>query len=178
MYEVEVKIKVNEGEITRIKESIEKLGFKKIYEEFHHDFYFKHPCRDFKERDEALRVRILNDNRCIVSYKGPRVKTGDFKVREEINTYADVNVKDLLIKLGFTQIAELKKFREVYRKEDVSLSIDDVEELGHYIEIETLSKDSDFHDPREKINDLIEKLGLKRENITRETYLEMVLKDL
>jgi len=171
-----VKIKVDEREIPRIKKLIEELGFEKIYEEFHHDFYFEHPCRDFKKRDEALRVRILNDDRCIVSYKGPRVKEADFKVREEINTYADVNVKDLFIKLGFTQIAELKKFREVYRKEDVSLSIDDVEGLGHYIEIETLSKDSDFRDPHEKINNLIEKLGLKRKNIVKDTYLEMVLK--
>ncbi|MHA1626495.1 MAG: class IV adenylate cyclase [Candidatus Asgardarchaeia archaeon] len=177
MYEIEVKIKLDEEEILRIKKSIEKLGFKKIYEGFHHDFYFKHPCRDFKKRDEALRVRILNDDRCVVSYKGPRMRGDEFKVREEINTYADVNVKELLMKLGFTQIAELKKFREVYKKEGVSLSIDDVEGLGRYIEIETLTKESDFRDPREKINDLIEKLGLKRKNIIRKTYLEMVLKD-
>jgi adenylate cyclase class 2 len=71
MIEIEVKGYADESVFERVREN-----FKLIRKEYHEDTYFRHPCRDFAETDEALRIRIRRFNghfEAFLTYKGPRL---------------------------------------------------------------------------------------------------------
>ncbi|MEM4524643.1 MAG: class IV adenylate cyclase, partial [Archaeoglobaceae archaeon] len=79
--EVEAKFKLKEG----VLEKIERIArFLEEKEEF--DLYFSHPCRDFAETDEALRIRV--EKKIKMTYKGPKVDE-ETKTREEVNLIID-----------------------------------------------------------------------------------------
>ena len=82
MIEIEVKARCNLGDV-----DIQKLGGVFVKQEVQEDVYYNHPLRDFRETDEALRVRSI-DGRHYLCYKGPRL-SGKAKVREEIEVTVD-----------------------------------------------------------------------------------------
>ena len=167
--EIEVKARVKLPREELISRLI-STGFVKRRLEHQLDIYFNHPCRDFKDTDEALRVR-LTGGEASLCYKGPRM-LGRAKMRVEI----EVRVEDpekvyrILKALGFREVARVEKQREVYEKEGVSIALDEVKGLGSFIEIEGSSE--------EVVLRVAEELGLRREDFVNATYLEMVLSKL
>ncbi len=144
------------------------------------DLYYQHPCRDFGETDEALRLRRAGD-RTVLTYKGPRV--GEEKSREEV----EVEVEDfgamdkILRKLGFEPLerVKVKKRREVYRVKfagrEVEVTLDEVEGLGTFLELECSVKDrSEIERAEKDLRRLAEELGAEGERI-RKSYLEMLM---
>ncbi len=57
MIEVELKGYASDEIFQRVRDE-----FKFIRKEYHEDTYYQHPCRDFSETDEALRIRIRRFN--------------------------------------------------------------------------------------------------------------------
>src|SRR3954464_1627785 len=51
------------------------------------DKYFAHPCRDFSQTDEALRIRTVGEQ-SFVTFKGPKIDTTT-KTRREIELPLD-----------------------------------------------------------------------------------------
>ena len=164
--EIEVKFKIDDFE--KIRENLEAINAEFDGVENEEDHYLEHPCRDFYRSDEALRVRILDD-KTILTYKGPR-KVSDYKIREEVESLTDPNILEILKKLDFVEIAVIKKRREKYRFENVNILLDDVYELGKFVELEVF----DEMDTK-KIDYLIEKLSLDKKE--KRTYLEIYLGD-
>jgi len=95
------------------------------------------------------------------------------KSREEIEVeVSDGEIQELLLRLGFREVATVKKRRRLYRVGDVLLSLDDVEGLGLFAEAEVrgdLNREED-------LLDLLKKLG-GGEPI-RKSYLEMLIATL
>lgn len=166
---MEVKFRYKDG-IEKKLEGVAEL----VVEKFEHDLYFNHPCRDFGETDEALRIRKDLEG-VSLTYKGPKV---DFetKSREEIkikvNNFEEA-VK-LLEKLGFIPVREVKKLRKIYRLGDAIVCVDDVEGVGKFVEIEV---ESDNIEKKEKLFEIAKFLGYSRSESITESYLEMVLKN-
>lgn len=136
-----------------------------------HDIYFNHPCRDFAITDEALRIRVI-DKRTILTYKGPKI--GDkTKTRFEEEVLFDnlESMQTVLLRLGFTMVDEVVKKREIYCINDVDICVDEVAEVGSFVELEKLGED------KEKIEKelfaLAEELGLHR--FETRSYLELKL---
>src|SRR5512139_2982598 len=102
-----------------------------------HDIYYNAPHRDFGVTDEAIRVRYTNDH-ALVTYKGAKIKTSDLKAREELNIVVDSGAvfEQMLDRLGFTRTAEVNKWRENYQLSGAAITLDEVEGLGTFIEIE------------------------------------------
>ncbi len=164
--EVEVKFKV-EGEVLKRVESTAEF-LKEVREE---DYYFNHPCRDFKESDEALRIR--KSDRIILTYKGPKVDA-ETKTREEIEVEIDdfERTFKMLERLGFKFVAKVSKVRRIYALNDVKITVDRVEDLGEFVEIEL--KSEELEEAKKRIFDIAKTLGLK--NPVRESYLELLSK--
>ncbi len=168
--EVEMKIPVD---CSKFEYLLEQISYKKprigrqVVEE---DHYFAHPCRDFSITDEVLRVRY-SDNGITLTYKGPRIEVGDaFKTREEIEVkLKEGDIKSLLEKLGFKEIAVIRKRRTYIEVEDFIVTFDDVEDLGCFVEIESTGQP----DPT-----FLADLMFERREYTpiKETYLELYLK--
>ncbi len=133
------------------------------------DVYFQHPCRDFSKTDEALRIRIRKSSReeILITYKGPR-EPGRVKIREEIEfpIPSREEAEKILIKLGFKPVARIKKRRRAYRVGNAYVTIDEVEDLGLFMEIEASSEEEVINTRRS--------LGVEAEEEKR-TYLELFL---
>jgi len=168
--EVEVKFRITDVE--ELERKISAFA-EFVVEKIEDDVYFNHPCRNFAETDEALRIRRDSDG-FTLTYKGSKVDT-ETKTRDEIKLKVDSfeKMKEILTKLGFSVSGRVVKRRRIYRSEDITICVDWLEGLGNFIEIEIESED--IHEAKKKIFEYAEMLGLERENSIRKSYLEMIL---
>lgn len=174
MIEVEVKARVIDPKL--VERSIIALGASPIGIEAQADTYYSAPYRDFGKTDEALRVRV-QDNEYFLTYKGPKMDSVS-KTRKEYEV--EVNDADsmgnILTSIGFSPIATIVKKRKMFRLGDFLISLDEVRKLGDFIEVEISIRDSKSHEDKvESIFRLFEKLGIDRTASIRESYLEMML---
>lgn len=173
MIEVEIKLPLKDQEVARRK--LKELGAHSIGAEKQMDIYYNAPHRNLAETDETLRIRFGKD--MSLTYKGPKLDKMS-KTREEIVvSIADVDQTSAILKaLGFDEVARIAKHREVYRLDDFMIMIDNVFGLGIFMEIEaSVPKDSDYRSAQDRIFELVDRLGLKKEDTIRESYLELIL---
>jgi adenylate cyclase, class 2 len=172
MLEVELKVKIPSLDPVReklIHRNAQFLG--KVHE---HDIYYNAPHRDFGVTDEAVRVRYTNDH-AVVTYKGPKIKKFGLKAREELN-FAVENGKTfetMLDRLGFTKTTEVNKWRENYKVMSASISLDAVDELGTFAEIEIIVE-NEADNPTAAIENIAREIGVVGEPLL-ESYLELLL---
>lgn len=164
MLEVEIKAEVK---IREMEKRIRELGARFIKKERQEDIYFRHPCRDFKARDEALRVRMV-DGEYIFTYKGAR-QDAETKTRPEIETKVGEAILDILRILGFSEVRKVVKQRDTYNWNRLKIYLDRVKGLGEFLEVEG----KDWQD-KEKIFALLESLSIPPERLIRKSYLEML----
>jgi len=154
-----------------VEKRLAALGFHFEGTEGHSDIYFMHPTRDFAETDEALRVRTV-DGRAILTYKGPKVDKVS-KTREEVEVEVKGDMPLVLERLGFKKVMEVRKVRKVYRKDDIEVCLDDVTDLGLFVEVE--SKSTDLEATRARVLNVVNALGIKDSDLERRAYLELLL---
>ncbi len=169
MLEIEAKAKIDDPE--ELKKRVLAFGGKHERDEIHQDIYFAHPCRDFAKTDEAVRVRTARDEH-FLTYKGPKLD-GLTKTREEFEVKIDdpAQMVESLERLGFKKVMEVAKKRALYTLRDYKITIDYLEELGHFMEIE---KHADSYEPKELIEQL-KKLGIDESQVERKSYLELLM---
>ncbi|MFO0908273.1 MAG: class IV adenylate cyclase [Isosphaeraceae bacterium] len=146
------------------------------------DTYFNHPGRDFATTGEAFRIR-RHGARNAITYKGPRL-AGPTKTRPEHEVMfaegdaACATLEVILASLGFRAVARIRKHRTPYHIEHlgrpVEVVLDEVEELGSFVEVEALARDhADLGPAQAAVLDLAGRLGLTE--IEPRSYLRMVL---
>lgn len=172
MLEVEAKFAV--PDVSRIRARLNRQGVRMTRRQQERDVYYNAPHRDFGETDEALRVRY-DDTGVTVTYKGPKVRVGSAKAREEFNlaVASGETLEEILSRLGFRRAATVSKAREFYETGDTTVTLDDVEGLGTFIEIEILTE-SDREDAARRIGVTAKGLGVDGPPIYT-SYLEMLV---
>ena len=145
------------------------------------DLYFAHPARDYASTDEALRIRHA-DGGDYLTYKGPKIDATT-KTRREIELPLGCEEahsaawRDLLESLGFRAVAEVRKRRRKawvpWEGRSVEVSLDEVEEVGTFVELELVSEMPEVESARECIASLAARLGLSKSE--RRSYLELLL---
>lgn len=178
MIEVEVKAKINSFD--EIREKLGKINAIKIKTEHQEDRYFNSPVKDFRETDEALRIRETKsdeDHDLFITYKGPKIDKKS-KTREEVEMKIEDRYKCIKIfeNLGFKEVRTVVKDREYYKFENYEISLDNVYGLEPYMEIEiSLEDNSDYYEAQNSIFELFKKLGI-RDGFERTSYLELLEK--
>lgn len=185
MFEIEMKFALSEPQ--SLRDQLAQIGCARVSKKCNRDTYFQHPQRDFRQTGEALRVR-REDDVPMVTYKGPKVaqpassypfdptrRIAAVKAREELEWRLDPGDGDgskmelLLSKLGFGIVATVIKQRETYRlgvaDHAMTITIDEVQSLGWYCEIETVLRHdhphaSEIESARDRVRELASKLGL------------------
>ena len=160
-----------------IKDKLKSLNARFLEHTEETDIYFNSPVRDFAKTDEALRIRVYGDGTVVLTYKGPRIGNVG-KTREELSvTVNDLeSLLEILRKLGFREVAKVMKRRDIYNYENFTIYIDSVEELGSFVEVETMVNDKELiNKAAEEVLQLGDKLGLRRDWIEKKTYLELML---
>lgn len=172
MLEVELKVKV--PSLEPIRKFLGEKGAENLGRIHEHDIYYNAPHRDFGVTDEAVRVRYTNDH-ALVTYKGAKIKKFGLKAREELNTAVESGevFEKMLDRLGFTKTTEVDKWRENYRFSGAAICLDEVNELGTFVEIEIMTSDENSHAEAE-IKRIAKEIGVTGEPILA-SYLELLL---
>jgi adenylate cyclase, class 2 len=179
MYEVEMKFPV--ADLATVAQRLMGLGASFAGEQSEVDVYFAHPARDFARTDEALRIRRKGPAN-FITYKGPKIDAVT-KTRLEIDLDLPPGEETaqawtgLLEALGFEVVGEVCKSRRKAHLEwqghRVEISLDDVERLGTFVELELVVKPEGVEAAKACIASLAEALGLKQSE--RRSYLELLL---
>lgn len=172
MIEVEVKARINSFE--EMEKRLKTIGAEKSKTEFQEDIYFASPIVDFAKTDEALRIRTTNTN-TFITYKGPKLNE-KAKTRKEVEMSIESaeKARDIFEEIGFAPARTVRKNRQYYTYENFEISLDDVEGLPPYMEIEIALPDSaDYAEAQKRIFELFEKLGIT-EGFERTSYMELL----
>jgi adenylate cyclase, class 2 len=172
MLEIELKVRIPTLDPVRERLVIKNAEFRgKVHE---HDIYYNAPHRDFGKTDEAVRVRYT-DSHAVVTYKGPKIRKYGLKAREELNFAVESGetFETMLLRLGFTKTTEVNKWRENYKLGRASISLDTVDELGTFAEIEILAE-NDKENPTGIIEQIAKEIGADGTPLL-ESYLELIL---
>ena len=145
MIEVEVKAKIES--FSEMEEKLDKIGAIKTKKEFQEDIYFNSPVVDFAQTDEALRIRTTKENdktNIFITYKGPKIDKQS-KTRREIEMGIEDSQKcsDIFEEIGFKKVRTVRKNRQYYAFENFEISLDDIEGLDPYMEIEIALSDGE-----------------------------------
>ena len=192
MIELEIKVKISDPEIM-INKFKDHGGIYKI-SLYHEDTYFNMPkgLRDFKETDEALRLRksveinkfdnpIEKTVNYYITYNGKKIDITT-KTREEIDVKIEdiEKIRDMLKLLGFQEIFTVKKERELFEFEfqtyHIEALIDYIPILEQYfIEVEYLVESAEnLNSSREVLFEFLTLFDIKKEESIRKSYLELI----
>jgi adenylate cyclase class 2 len=180
-FEVEKKFWLND--VSQMFVRLKELGIELSAGEDQIDRYYNHPARDFTQTDEVLRLRSAG-TRNYVTYKGARIDSTTKTRRELELTLPDgeylPDFEQLLSLLAFQPLMTIHKFR---RKADVNwedypieISLDEIDQLGTFIEIETTSDLEHLERAKKALASLAGALHLDRQE--HRSYLELLLLQL
>ena len=178
-YEVEQKFPVADMGVLEAK--LVALGAAIGEPEVEVDLYFAHPSCNFAETDEVLRIRRRGAS-TLITYKGPKIDT-ETKTRREIElplgaaTESGDTWHELLEALGFEPAAEVRKTRRKadipWQGKTVEGSLDDVEGLGTFAELELMAEPDQIEEAKLRIASLADALDLS--DSERRGYLQLLL---
>ena len=119
MLEVEIKAYCDHPE--KILNRIIALGGKEMSRIDERDVYFNHPSRDFAVTDEALRIRQANAD-LFMTYKGPKIgEKSKTRYEREIPVEDYEGLRDILLRLGFQELLEVRKYRVIYLDKGIDI---------------------------------------------------------
>jgi adenylate cyclase class 2 len=178
MYEVEVKVA---ADLNVVAERLGELGATRTGDVVQVDTYYDAPHREFAETDEALRVRRESRDggtEARITYKGPLVEA-ESKTREEHETGvgSGETADAIFANLGFEPAATVTKDRQCYRYKGYTVTLDAVEDVGEFVEVETETDADGVEAARKGAFEVLDELGLDPAEQTRTSYLGMLLED-
>ena len=169
--ELELKYKVQEFPV----ELIETLGFAKLKESHQIDRYF-------------IVNKILNEKRTYLRLRKDVLKGNfSFDLHQIISDIAadetEIVLQDaddifktekILDTLGYHFVCEVDKYRIVYRKDNISLVLDKVENLGYFIEIEMIGNET--KENQNVLFQLSKQLSLEeKDRVVKRGYPDLIL---
>jgi len=179
MQEIEVKARVKNQ--NQLMSKLGDLGIKLSEPIFQHDTIFAEQDWEFTQfvtERNILRIRREN-NRTVLTLKRPGKNELDAEEHETEISNPD-SMSDMLKLMEYLPVVEVKKERQkakynqnhpspLLRKGgEIEICLDEVEELGTYIEVEKLVKEADTEKVQEELFQFLESLGIARSD--RETH--------
>lgn len=136
------------------------------------DYYLNPPEKDFsQDRINYLRIRLREDGG---SFDFHIVRNDEDTEEYETDIEDPQELKDILEKVGFEIYVEVRKQRKVFEIEGFEVTLDRINDIGGFVEIETTAEDSD----RNKMYEIAEKLSLKEnQKVTGKGYPDIVLEE-
>jgi adenylate cyclase class 2 len=178
-YEVEQKFAV--ADMAELEARLSSLGGVPSAPRWETDQYYNHPARDFAVTDEALRIRRIGDSACL-TYKGPKIDATT-KTRRELEIPLEAGDLadwiDLFQTLGFRPVGEVRKRRRkvfvAWQQRRVEVSLDEVDDVGQFVELELIAGESEVAAARDCLAALAQRLALGLGE--RRSYLELKLRN-
>ncbi len=168
--EIEAKYRLDDP--AGLRERLIARGAQRVTHVLEENRLFDTADRKLQAADSGLRLRTcraLDGSQQIsttLTYKGPRA-AGKMKAREEVETaVSDPSASaTILQRLGFGEVVVYEKRREAWQLDECEVCLDELPQLGWFVEIEGPSVAT--------IEAVAGKLTLDMESLLRETYVEM-----
>lgn len=182
--EVEIKVKIENFE--EIKEKVSKIG-KLIKAIRQIDDYYIPVHRDFFARKphpiEWLRIRT-NPDKVVFEYTKSinQRDDGDYDYAEEYET--EISNKEefekILKFLDFKKYVTIEKHREYWMCGSIEVALDEVKDLGYFIEAEAKGDFKNEKEAKEECIKFLKDLGIKNieENYIKTGYPELFLENI
>jgi adenylate cyclase class 2 len=190
MFEVEIKVP---ADVDAVRDRLRDAGAERVDARRQRDEYYDAPHRDFAETDEALRVRHetpLSDGTgseevpaaaetTKIAYKGPLLdEVSKTRAEHETEVVDAEAAAGVLRGLGFDLAATVEKRREFWTYDGFTVTLDAVDGLGEFVEIErAVDDESDIEAARDDALDALDALGLDEDEQVRTSYLGLLLAD-
>jgi adenylate cyclase class 2 len=178
---LEIEQNYANADFAAIEQRLAAWGVTDHEDEEESDDYFDAPDRDFKQTDEAFRLRRIGAKN-LLTYKGPK-KPATVKIRTELEVPlpdgddAARQFTELLKHLGYRYVATVTKRRRTYRFQrdpfGVAVCLDEVVGLGCYAELEIVAPE----ERQDAAHELLTRLGneLHLSDVERRSYLGLIL---
>lgn len=172
MLEIEIRAKSNK----KIEEKISKdESFKLISETDQTDTYYKHHCD--VDRKLVLRIRKIGD-KSLLTFK--------LKAVGEDTAWADVDIPldypDNLEKIfrasDYEKVVVINKKRKTYNHNGFEVNVDDIENLGFFIELEGRGNEESRREIEIALDQIMAHLDIKPDDIIRKGYVALMLENL
>jgi adenylate cyclase class 2 len=174
MIEVEIRAKIKD--IDSVKEHLGLIDAQFVDNIEQIDRIFGHPKfldKETKIIEGGLSARIRQvNNSSKLEFKEIIRDGGGFEIEAKLDNI-DSGI-ELLEKLDFKEAFTISKTRDVYKYNDFEIAIDQVEQLGSFIEIEKMvNSKEEINKAREDCLELLDKISSDAE-ITNEKYGDMM----
>ena len=176
--EIEIKLLLEEVDYSRLIFFLSEVA-SSTSQKHQVDVYYSPTSGSFyNSGDRCLRVRI-EGSKAILSYKRIYNENTSKQFIEEHETFVDnFDVIDHILKgLSFQQEIVVDKFRiEYWVKKDFLVSLDKVENLGYFIEIENRNESDNLERRNHDLYEFVEQLQLDISRRNTEGYSNMLFK--
>jgi adenylate cyclase class 2 len=176
--EVEVKVKfLPGGTVYGILQTAKELGFDEptevqVMDRFYDSF------KTLYKQNEFLRLRSVFENgrsKALLTHKGAKL-TGKCRQEKQVEVSSASEMASILHELGYYEFAFLNKKQIMSANKDVLLTIDNVEGLGQFLEIEKpVEKEEDIPAALELCKEYTRKLLGPNIVFEDRSYLELLL---
>ena len=183
MKEIEILVSVfdEKEQVKKTLSGFEYKGDKKVV-----DIYYFDPKRSQLQPDETLRLTEClrlrtKDDSSFITYKNDKFdNNGKWLYSEEVETKVeDVNkMKSIFSSIGLEELIVIDNTKSTYIKDNYEIVLEDVSNLGLFLEVEVMldNDDVNVNIEKQKIQNFIDELGI---NVSEELNMgkpEMMLR--
>lgn len=168
--ELEAKMQVPDH--VPVRDALHAQGAARVGSVMELNTFFDTKDRALLAQDKGLRVRHAcdfetGDERHVITYKGSQ-QAGALKNREEIEIAADDGEQAALLleRLGYGPTLSFEKRRETWRVDDCLVELDELPQLGCFVEIEGPDE--------EAVLSVRDALDLNHYPLVKKSYIAMV----
>lgn len=169
MFEVEMKFKVNDAnqlisKMRMLDIELNDIGMQRDI------IFVSNETKGFNIKPGSPVLRIRHESSSI-SLTLKRKITLDHSVEHELYIQDSIEMTNILEALGLKKLVEVVKKRSTAKKGDVTYCLDNVNDIGFFLEIEILVEQSaDVGIAKSKIMDCAKSLGLSEIDIEKRKY--------
>lgn len=170
--EIEVRAKVIDT--SKVKDFLEtKAEFINASDE--DDLYLRHES-DI-ERSIVLRIR-RKENGAILTFKGKA--KGDDTAWPDVDLPLDHpdELENLLLGSRYVEVVRIRKHRFTYRMNEFEINLDEINDLGSFIEVEGRGTDDERDSVEQKITQFLIDLGIQESDVIRKGYVTLMLEKI
>ena len=169
MREIEMKAKIKNG--TEMIKKLEDLGCVFNNPILQNDTVFSNPSISFVEflpdGQNLLRIREQNDE-IIFTLKRPQANELD-AIEREVRVDKRKELEDIIKFMGYEKAIVVRKTRRTARFRDYEICVDEVEELGSFIELERIS-DENAEKVQSEMIEFLHSLGIAKDDLVFRGY--------
>lgn len=174
---MEIEIKAKVGDLGEIRKKLLDLGVVFTNSEQQDDSFFKPNGREMEDQapgSSIVRIR-RGKNSSFLNMKEMTPESGVWKEHETEITNPD-ETRRIIEKMGYSHIFDINKTREKGSIGCINVCLDNIKQLGKYIELEILGDNVD--EAKQKILELLNKIAINESQIEQRGYARIISENM